>query len=70
MLCPFHQETEPSLQLYPDGTFYCFGARCKKGGTIFDFAAAMWGIGTRDRDFLALRRRLARTFGLAAPTGA
>jgi hypothetical protein len=66
VLCPFHEETEPSLQLYPDGTFYCFGARCKNGGTIFDFAAALWGTGTRDRDFLALRRRLARTFGLAA----
>jgi hypothetical protein len=69
VLCPFHEETEPSLQLYPDGTFYCFGARCKKGGTIFDFAAAVWGIGTREDDFLELRRRLARTFGLAARTG-
>ena len=47
VLCPFHQETDPSLQLYPDGTFYCFGRHskdraCRKGGTIFDFAAAMW----------------------------
>lgn len=64
VLCPFHQETDPSLQLYPDGTFYCFGARCRKGGTIFDFAAAMWGIDTREDDFLELRRRLARTFRL------
>lgn len=69
VLCPFHEETEPSLQLYSDGTFYCFGARCKKGGTIFDFAAAVWGIGTRADDFLELRRRLAHTFGLAARTG-
>jgi hypothetical protein len=70
VLCPFHEETEPSLQLYPDATFYCFGARCRKGGTIFDFAAALWGTGTREHDFLKLRRRLARTFGLTAPTGA
>ena len=66
VLCPFHEETEPSLQLYPDGTFYCFGARCRKGGTIFDFAGLLWGIGTREHDFLELRRRLARTFALPA----
>ena len=29
MLCPFHQESQPSLQLYPDGTFYCFGRHSK-----------------------------------------
>jgi CHC2 zinc finger len=62
VLCPFHQETDPSLQLYPDGSFYCFGSGCKKGGTIFDFAAARWGMGTRDGDFLELRRRLASAF--------
>jgi hypothetical protein len=67
VLCPFHQESDPSLQLYSDGTFYCFGARCRKGGTIFDFAALLWGIGTRQRDFLKLRRRLVRTFRLTAP---
>jgi hypothetical protein len=64
VLCPFHEETDPSLQLYPDGTFYCFGARCKRGGSIFDFAAAMWATSTRQRDFLKLRRRLAATFGI------
>jgi hypothetical protein len=66
VLCPFHEENEASLQLYPDGTFYCFGARCKKGGTIFDFAASLWGTGTRAQDFLDLRRRLAATFGPTA----
>jgi CHC2 zinc finger/RepB DNA-primase N-terminal domain len=70
VLCPFHTETDPSLQLYPDGSFYCFGRKCKKGGTIFDFAAARWSMGTRDEDFLELRRRLAATFGVAPqPTG-
>ncbi|HEX5308940.1 MAG TPA: DNA-primase RepB domain-containing protein [Solirubrobacteraceae bacterium] len=64
VLCPFHEDTDPSLQLYPDGTFYCFGARCRKGGTIFDFAALLWGTGTREHEFLELRRRLARTFAL------
>ncbi len=52
VLCPFHQESRPSLQLYPDGTFYCFGRHskdraCRKGGTIFDFGAATWGLETR-----------------------
>jgi len=65
VLCPFHQDTRPSLQLYPDGTFYCFGSACRRGGTIIDFAAAKWGLGTRGQDFLELRRRLAATFGLA-----
>jgi hypothetical protein len=64
VLCPFHKETHPSLQLYPDGTFYCYGRGCRKGGTIFDFAAALWGLGTKDKDFLELRRRLARLFAL------
>jgi hypothetical protein len=69
VLCPFHQESRPSLQLYPDGTFYCFGRHskdraCRKGGTIFDFAAASWGLATRGNDFLELRQRLATTFGL------
>jgi hypothetical protein len=69
VLCPFHHETDPSLQLYADGSFYCYGRHnddhaCRKGGTIFDFAAALWGIGTRDQDFLELRERLARVFGL------
>jgi CHC2 zinc finger len=66
VLCPFHDETDPSLQLYPDGTFYCYGSGCKKGGTIFDFAAALWFSGTRDQDFLELRQRLARVFGLTS----
>jgi hypothetical protein len=75
VLCPFHHEQTPSLQLYPDGTFYCYGRHskhraCAKGGTVFDFAAAMWGLGTKDEDFLELRRRLADLFALTpTPTG-
>jgi hypothetical protein len=62
VLCPFHDDTNPSLQLYPDGTFYCFG--CRVGGTIIDFAAQKWGLTTRGKDFLELRLRLAIHFGL------
>lgn len=56
--CPFHDDRTPSLQLYDDGTWYCFGA-CKAGGSIFDFAARAWRMGTKDRAFLKLRARLA-----------
>jgi hypothetical protein len=52
VLCPFHAETVPSLKLYPDGTFYCFG--CRRGGSIFDFAAHLWGLVPRGRGFAEL----------------
>ena len=62
--CPFHKgDRTPSLQCYDDGTFCCFG--CMKGGTIFDFAGALWGMDTKGRDFIVLRQRLGGTFGLA-----
>jgi hypothetical protein len=60
--CPFHRDRTPSLQLYEDGGFYCFG--CKRGGTIFDFAAHLWGMTPRQRGFIELRSQLAATFAL------
>jgi hypothetical protein len=59
VLCPFHEDHNPSLQLYEDGSFYCFGSACRRGGTIFDFAAELWGIRARGAGFLQLRTRLA-----------
>jgi hypothetical protein len=56
VLCPFHAERTPSLQAYPDGSWCCFG--CGRGGSIFDFAACRWGMGTKGREFIALRDRL------------
>ncbi len=38
--CPFHPDDTPSLQLYEDGTFYCYG--CGTGGSVYDFAATLW----------------------------
>lgn len=64
--CPFHEDSNPSLQLYPDGGFYCFGSGCRKGGTIFDFAARLWGVTPRGVAFLELRNRLAKQFDLDA----
>jgi hypothetical protein len=56
--CPFHRpDRTPSLQLYRDGTWYCFG--CARGGSVIDFAASLWSMGTRGAEFLALRDRLA-----------
>jgi hypothetical protein len=67
IICPFHEDSEPSLQLYPDGTFNCFGSGCRRGGTIFDFAAARWfsgqsGSAVRGRRFIEVRDRLAALF--------
>ena len=54
--CPFHDDRTPSLQLYEDGTWYCFG--CQSGGSIYDFAARVWGTSSKGREFLQLRSRL------------
>lgn len=61
--CPFHDDHDPSLQLYDDGTWYCFGA-CRRGGSIYDFAGLLWGVGTKRREFLELRARLAEEHGI------
>lgn len=35
--CPFHDDTEPSLTVYPDSqTWHCFGA-CNAGGDVISF---------------------------------
>ena len=44
--CPFHQETKPSLNVTPDGRFYCFG--CQKSGDIFTFMMEYHGLSFRD----------------------
>ena len=56
--CPFHTDGTPSLHVYltPEQGWYRFG--CRRGGTIFDLAAEMWGMDTRGPDFLRVRRRL------------
>jgi hypothetical protein len=64
ILCPFHDDGSPSLQLYSDGGFYCFGSSCRRGGSIFDFAGHLWGIDPRGVRFLELRERLAVAFAL------
>jgi hypothetical protein len=66
IVCPFHDDHTPSLHVYPthEGGWYCFG--CGRGTGIYDMAAALWGIGTRGRDFVELRRRLMALMRIAA----
>ena len=54
--CPFHDDTNPSLQLYDHG-WYCFA--CRLGGSIYDFGALLFGLDTKGHQFLQLRQRLA-----------
>jgi hypothetical protein len=59
--CPFHEDRTPSLQLYDDGSWYCFGS-CQAGGSIFDFAAHAWQMDAKGATFLRLRARLVEEF--------
>lgn len=34
--CPFHHEKSPSLAIYPDNSYYCFGCG-KHGNNAIDF---------------------------------
>ncbi len=56
--CPFHDDEQPSLHVYPTGErgWCCFS--CRRGGTIYDLAAGLWGLQTRGIDFHELRSRL------------
>jgi hypothetical protein len=58
LICPFHDDTRPSLHVYatPDRGWFCFG--CRRGGSVYDLAAAAWGIPARGPAFLELRARL------------
>jgi hypothetical protein len=60
--CPFHPDSTPSLHVYDtaEGGWYCYG--CGRGTSIYDFAAALWGLSTRGPDFRALRERLTAVF--------
>lgn len=42
MNCCFHEERTPSLKLYPNGGFTCYG--CLQSGGIPDFVAVLLGM--------------------------
>jgi hypothetical protein len=62
--CPFHDDHTPSLHVYadPGHGWYCFG--CGQGGSIYDFAALLWGQTTRGPDFVDLQRQLRDVLGV------
>lgn len=55
--CPFHYDERPSPHVYaaPERGWNCYS--CRRGGSIYDLAAETWGMGTRGREFIELRRR-------------
>lgn len=55
--CPFHGEDTPSLKLYQDGGWYCFG--CKTGGNSIDFASRLFNL-----PLLETVKQLDHDFGL------
>ncbi|HEX4108130.1 MAG TPA: CHC2 zinc finger domain-containing protein [Solirubrobacteraceae bacterium] len=61
--CPLHEDGTPSLHVYrePQRGWYCFG--CRRGGSVYDLAAALWRIEPRGASFVALRERLTSMFG-------
>lgn len=65
--CPFHDDDTPSLHVYtsPERGWFCFG--CGRGGSIYDFAAQLWGRGTRGRDFVVLREEIQQRLELHTP---
>lgn len=60
--CPFWEHQSPrQMMLYPDGSWFCWP--CEAGGTIIDFAARLWDMGTWGDDFKRLRERLLDELG-------
>jgi DNA primase len=69
--CPFHgTDRTPSLHVYaePAAGWYCYS--CGRGGSIYDLGAEVFGLSTRGRDFVELRRRLHAALGAWAPATA
>jgi hypothetical protein len=56
--CPFHADEHPSLHVYPTPAqgWHCFS--CRRGGTVYDLAAPLWGLAPRGVGFLRLRAKL------------
>ena len=56
--CPFHTDEHPSLHVYPtpEQGWHCFS--CRRGGSVYDLAAELWGLDPRGVEFLRLRAQL------------
>lgn len=55
---PDHEDRTPSCHVYddPERGFYCYG--CRRGGTVIDLGAALYGLDPRGRGYHEIRRRL------------
>lgn len=60
---PDHEDSTASFKAYDNCSWTCYG--CNRGGRIFDFAAALWGIHgpLRGDTFREVRDRLTGIFG-------
>lgn len=58
IVCPLHEDDTPSLHVYETSGegWFCFG--CRRGGSVYDLAAAMLGRPTRGSGFVELQRDL------------
>jgi len=60
-VCPFHEDSDPSLHVYPeDGHYHCFG--CGAHGDIFDLYQFI-----HNTDFGGVIKTLAQQFGVDLP---
>ena len=45
-ICPFHSDSKPSLYIWENGNYHCFG--CQKHGDIFSFVTELNGVSFTD----------------------
>ena len=63
VLCPFHNDTKPSLNFNNQtGEYYCHG--CEEGGDFINFYAKFKGLNAK-RDFKKILANIASEFGIA-----
>lgn len=70
--CPFHPEKTPSMRIYKDDSFYCFG--CGAHGDVIDLVMRLFGLSFTEAvdklaaDFHLTRKNDARTLHFALET--
>lgn len=63
ILCPFHNDSHPSLQLYKNGRgWWCYV--CDTGGSVIDFVSKLYSLGPREA-----AEKLNQDFGLGLALG-
>ena len=63
MICPFHNDTHASMQVYPgDGGYHCF--TCGLGGDVIDFVMRLFGL-----DFMDACKKMDQDFNLHLGVG-